>query len=352
MNANGWSRARNVLAVRLDSMGDVLMTGPALRALREAAPGRRITLLTSPEGAAAARLLPEVDEVIEYRAPWMKTPAGTEADLALLEQLRDRGFEAAVIFTVYSQNPLPAALLTYLAGIPLRLAYCRENPYQLLTDWQPETEPQQHVRHEVQRQLDLVESAGCKALDTRMRVVISDAACHTAQRRLRAAGVVQDSRWLLVHPGASAASRRYPPERFAAVCRNLVEELDARIVFTGSEAEASLVEEIRAAMNVPSTSLAGLLNLEELAAAIAQAPLLLSNNTGPVHLAAATNTPVVVLYALTNPQHTPWQVESRVLFHDVPCRNCYKSVCPQVHHDCLRKVAPEDVFEAVRQLLP
>ncbi len=80
------------------------------------------------------------------------------------------------------------------------------------------------------------------------------------------------------------------------------------------------------------------------------APVLVANNSGPVHVAAAVGTPVVDLYALTNPQHTPWGVESRVLFHDVPCRNCYASVCPMGHHDCLRKVRPGDVVASTLEL--
>ncbi|MDQ5852190.1 MAG: glycosyltransferase family 9 protein, partial [Chloroflexota bacterium] len=113
----------------------------------------------------------------------------------------------------------------------------------------------------------------------------------------------------------------------------------------------ALVEHIRTAMEAPSYSLAGKLSLPELAALIEQAPLLLSNNTGPVHIAAAVGTPVVDLYALTNPQHIPWMVPQRVLFHDVPCKYCYKSVCPEGHHNCLRLVTPQSVVQAVRALL-
>ncbi|HWW73137.1 MAG TPA: glycosyltransferase family 9 protein, partial [Duganella sp.] len=98
-------------------------------------------------------------------------------------------------------------------------------------------------------------------------------------------------------------------------------------------------------------SLAGELDLGRLGAAIALTPVLVCNNTGPAHVAAALGTPVVDLYALTNPQHTPWQVESRVLFHDVPCRYCYKSVCPQGHHACLAGVEPGRVVTAVLSLL-
>jgi ADP-heptose:LPS heptosyltransferase len=104
-------------------------------------------------------------------------------------------------------------------------------------------------------------------------------------------------------------------------------------------------------MATPAHSFAGRLGLAELGALVEEADLVVSNNTGPAHIAAALGTPLVDLYALTNPQHTPWRVESRVLFHDVPCRNCYKSECPVGHHDCLRGVAPESVAAAGRELL-
>src|SRR5256885_14547893 len=104
-------------------------------------------------------------------------------------------------------------------------------------------------------------------------------------------------------------------------------------------------------MGTPSCSVAGSLDLAELAALLARSDLLVANNTGPVHLAAAVGTPVVALYALTNPQHTPWMVPSRVLSHEVPCRNCYKSVCPEGHHDCLRRVPPGDVVRAAVELM-
>src|SRR5439155_20400525 len=139
-----WDQARNILAVRLDSRGDVLMTTPAIRALTHTADGRRITLLTSSVGAEVGRLVPEVDQTIVYDPPWMKATSwrGPSADFEIVDVLRSKHFDGAVIFTVFSQSPLPAALMCYLAEIPLRLAHCRENPYQLLTEWVPETEPE------------------------------------------------------------------------------------------------------------------------------------------------------------------------------------------------------------------
>ena len=328
-----WRGIKDLLCVRLDGMGDVLMTTPAIRAFRETL-GCRITLLTSPSGAALAGLVPEIDDVLVFRAPWMKPEHGGD-DLALLEKIKR--FDAAVIFTVYSQNPLPAAYLCHLAGIPRRLAHCRENPYHLLTDWVPDPEPASGVRHEVRRQLDLAAAVGCTTRNEGLSFAVP-----------REVGLPELPKPLVVvHPGASAASRRYPPESYAQA----LDMLGREVVFTGDEAEVDLVESLRSRMSVPSRSLAGKLDLAQLGALIEAADVLICNNTGPAHIAAAVGTPVVDLYALTNPQHTPWQVESRVLFHDVPCRNCYKSVCPTGRHECLRGVAPERVAQAARELL-
>src|SRR4051812_4196285 len=143
MNNRDWKNARNILCVRLDNGGDVLMTTPAIRAIKNSQPQRRITLLTSNAGAAMARHIPEIDAVIRCEAPWVKNAAAQRptAVLELRDDIAARQFDAAIIFTVYSQTPLPAAMLCFLAGIPLRLAHCRENPYHLLTEWVRETEP-------------------------------------------------------------------------------------------------------------------------------------------------------------------------------------------------------------------
>ncbi|HZQ06303.1 MAG TPA: lipopolysaccharide heptosyltransferase II [Anaerolineae bacterium] len=350
---SNWNTAENILCVRLDTIGDVLMTTPAIRALKESLPGRRITLLTSTIGAQVAALVPEIDEVIAYDSPWMNATAprtSPEPDLAMIELLRERQFEGAVIFTVFSQNPLPSAILCYLAGIPLRLARCRENPYQLLTDWIAETEPEQALRHEVQRQLDLVGTIGCITNDEHLSLRVSELADHAALDVLQRSGVDVHQPWLVVHPGASAASRRYPPELYAQVVGELVLTRGFQVVFTGKESERELVETIQREARVKTYSLVGTLSLEELAAVIELAPLLITNNTGPAHIAAAVGTPVVVLYALTNPQHTTWKVQHRVLYHDVPCKFCFKSICPQGHHNCLRLVSPQWVVQAVNQL--
>lgn len=352
-----WNTAQNILCIRLDTIGDVIMTTPAMRALKVAHPDRQITLMTSSAGAAIAPLIPDLDAWIVYDSPWLKATAprlDSSPEYAMIEQLRRSQFDAAVIFTVYSQNPLPSAFMCYMAGIPLRLAHCHENPYQLLTDWIKDPEPEQFTRHEVQRQLDLVASVGGSTegdeWGDRMRLQVSPDALNQVQSRLVELGIRCDRPWVVIHPGATAPSRRYPPEGFAVAARQLV-AAGVQVIFTGTQPEVELIESIRQAMKAPSYSLGDRLSLSELTALLSLAPLLISNNTGPVHIAAAVGTPVVDLYALTNPQHTPWGVPNRVLFHDVPCRICYKSICPEGHHHCLQLVEPQTVVEAALELL-
>lgn len=348
-----WAQARNVLAIRLDNMGDVIMTSPALRAIKADAPHRRVTLLTSESGAAAAAHIPEVDEVIRYQAPWVKSvwQSSSLSALRCLSQLTERRFDAAIVFTVFSQSALPAATIAWMANIPLRLAHSRENPYQLLTDWVGETEPHSEMRHEVRRQLDLVGSVGYVTTDDHLSFHVDECDRDEVTRKLEQAGIDATVPFAVVHPGATAASRRYPAVQFAAAARDLAQRTGIQIVVTGGHEERQLAETVRVHGPRGTVSLAGELSLGETAAAIQLAAVLITNNSGPAHIAAALGTPVVDLYALTNPQHTPWRVLSRVLFHDVPCKYCYKSVCPEQHHACLREVTPEQVAQAAQELI-
>ncbi|KMQ80199.1 ADP-heptose--lipooligosaccharide heptosyltransferase II [Candidatus Burkholderia pumila] len=343
---------KRILCIRLDNLGDVLMTTPAIHALRKAQPDRYITLLASRSGMAVARFIDDIDQVIEYHAPWVKQPGPADPvkDLAMRERLAQGQFDAAVIFTVYSQNPLPAAMLCHLTGIPLRLAHCRENPYGLLTDWVQETEPQQGTRHEVERQLALVAQVGARAADLHMRFTVPDDDAVSLAQKLQAHGADFDAPYIVVHPGATAASRRWPAERFAQFIRRIGADMKWPVLVTGSQDESALVREV-CDSNLYAVDMAGALELGELAMLIQRAQVLVSNNSGPVHLASALNTPVVDLYALTNPQHMPWLTPHRVLYQDVPCRWCYRSVCPEGHHACLTGVTVDDAVSAATALI-
>lgn len=354
-----WADAKRVLCIRLDNLGDVLMSTPAMQALVEMNPARKLTLLTSRASAALAPHLAMVDDVMAWDAPWVRHDSAADVQ-HLSADIRDcaatlaaRQFDAAVIFTVYSQSALPAALLCSLAGIPLRLAHCRENPYGLLSDWVRDTEPDTPPRHEAQRQLDLVAHIGARTRDPRLRFALHAADKQAVTQLLATLGARRGNRRVVVlHPGATAASRRWPAAHFAGVARELAQRTGALVMVTGSAGEASLVASVCAlAAHRAVMPMAGRLSLGQMGALLAAADLLVSNNSGPVHMAAALGTPVVDLYALTNPQHTPWMVPSRVLFKDVPCRYCYKSTCPEGHHRCLAEVTEAEVVEAALHLL-
>jgi lipopolysaccharide heptosyltransferase II len=358
-----WQGARRVLAIRLDNLGDLLMTTPALVALRASLPQAHIALLASQAGAALASHVPVVDEVIAFDAPWVKRPAGAlerslapgQAEARMVQMLAERRFDAAVIFTVCTQSALPAALLCLMAGIPLRLAYSRENPYELLTDWIADNEvPADGMRHEAQRQLDLVHHVGLQADAQRLLFRFKVEEALTMRHKFESAGGDLTRPYFVVHPGATAASRRWPAERFGQAAQALADATGCQPVFSGAADDMPLVREALAAMRdggAGAMSLTGQLTLGELASLIAGAQVTLCNNSAPAHIAAALNAPVVVLYALTNPQHTPWQARARVLNHPVPCRHCLKSVCPERHHDCLERVPAQDVVQAALELM-
>ncbi|MFN8499511.1 MAG: glycosyltransferase family 9 protein, partial [Anaerolineae bacterium] len=261
--------------------------------------------------------------------------------------LRARQFDAAIIFTSFRQSPLPAAYLAYLADIPLRLAASIDGPGSLLTTRHKHPE---HMMHEVERGLDLVAAVGLATDNLDLALRVPDEARRSLAERLPLADLPRPL--VVVHPGCSMPARTYPWEMFAASADLLAERLGATIVLTGVADERPLTERIAARMTRPALSVAGDLSFPEFAALIEAADLTITNNTGPMHISAAVKTPVVALFALTNPppQWGPWRVPHRQLYHEVACRLCYSRVCP-TDHACLRQVTPEMVAEASVELL-
>jgi ADP-heptose:LPS heptosyltransferase len=308
-----WKDRKNILCIRLDNMGDVLMSSPAIAALKE-------TFNCSTMAAQVCKYIPCIDEVIIANVPWIKSEFndGVSGYQQLVETLRRRQFDAAVVFTVFSQNPLPAVMLAYLAEIPLRLAYCRENPYELITHWVPDAEPYSTINHQVERDLQLVRSVGAKPESTDLRLNIPNPAYSSMMEKITAAGLDTKRPWMIVHPGASEPKRLFPPELFNSILKKIIERQDMQMLLTGTINEKLLTEQLRSGICSNSVSVAGQLSLEEFMAAIDIAPVVLSVNTSTVHIAAALNTPVIVLYAMTNPQHTPWNVPHEVFPFPVP----------------------------------
>lgn len=355
-NTNGVAFPRlklgKILCVRVDNIGDVLMTTPAIRALKDHF-GAEITLLASMAGSEVAPFIPEIDRVLTFDAPWVKTyaaPPTSRSTLAMAERLRAERFDAAVIFTVYSQNPLPAAMLTFLGEIPLRLGYSHQNPYDLLTHWVPDPEPQKFTRHEVRRQLDLVAELGAVIKDERLSLRRNLAGAARVKQMLAAHHVDLSQPWLILHPGVSEARRRYSATGYAIAGHRISQYLGCRILVTGVSAEAEIVQTVAQGIGPAAVPLAGVFSLEEYINLVDMAPMLITNNTGPVHMAAALGTPVVDVYAATNPQHTPWQTPHRLLTFDVECKACARNICAADHSGPRREVQPQDIVRAAVEL--
>ena len=342
-----WAGMGRVLVVRPDNVGDVVMTGPALRALAAAAPGARIDLLASPAGAAVAPLLPGVDDVVVASVSWQQLPRDRrddpdpDPDADLVATLAGRGYDAAVVLTSFSQSPWPAATVCRRAGIPVRVGTSREFGGDALTHWVPA--PPDHG-HQVDRMLDVLRGVGVPADDATLHVEVPDAA------RTVVADLVGPDRYAVVAPGASCSARRYPADRFAAAGRALAAD-GLHVVVTGTAREADLVA--AAAAGVPgATTLPGDVDLPGLAALLAGAEVVVANNSGGVHLADAVGTPVVDVFAGTETvgQYRPRSVPAAVLTRATTCAPCRQLVCPY-GGECL-DVDPVEVADAARRLLP
>ncbi len=347
---NEWLAARTILVARMDNLGDVVMVGPALRAIKETSPQARITLLASPGGALAAPLLPWVDDVIPWRALWQDVGGRMAFDPArereLIDLLASRKFDAAFIFTSFSQSPHSLGYACYLAGIPLRVGESKEFAGATLST---ELKGAPDEMHQVERNLRLVEMLGFSVRDRRLLINVSSEARQGAQERLRKQGVAVDKEYILLHPGASAKSRRYPTKRFVQIANALLKQ-GRQVVVTGVEREEAVMAEMRqgapdAAYVISETT------LSEYAALIEGAALVICNNTLPMHLADALRTPEVVLFAGTEleEQWRPRTKRAILLRRPTPCNPCYLFECP-IGLPCL-DIEPQEVLDAALTLL-
>lgn len=346
----GWLDARNILAVRLDNIGDIVMLGPALRAVKETSPQARITLLASPAGATGAPLLPWIDDVIVWRASWQniggRVPFDPEREFELVHLLAARNFDAALIFTSFNQTPHVPGYVCYLAGIPLRAGEAKEFGGNTLTT---ELRGAPDKLHQAERNLRLVEQLGFLARDRRLKVEIPAQAQNAVPQLLAQAGIPAAAPYILLHPGASAQARRYPAERFGILARRLSRN-GWHVLVVGVQREAALIDEVL--QHAPAAhSLVGQTGMAEYAALIQQAALVICNDTLPMHLADALGTPVVVTFSGTDyeEQWQPRFAPNRLLRQPTSCHPCYLIECP-IGHLCL-DIAPDDLLEAVDDLL-
>jgi histidinol-phosphate phosphatase family protein len=347
-----------VLAARTDSAGDVLVCGPAVRAL--AARAAHVTMLCGPRGRLAAELLPGIDDILEWPLPWIEPdPAQVDpvATRRFVDEVRRRRIDEAVIFTSYHQSALPLALLLRLAGVARISAVSEDYPGSLLD-----------LRHRVppgvpepERALSLAAAAGypLPADDLGgLRITVTPAVPPAgapvpkvppqpgpAQPRPPQAG----RGGVVLHPGASVPARACPPERCAQIVRALA-EAGHQVIVTGGPGDGALTAAVAGGVGV---DLGGRTSLAALAELLSGADVLVSGNTGPAHLAAAVGTPVVSLFAPTVPfgQWGPYRVPAVRLGDPLAgCRDTRATRCPVDGHPCLADVDPEEVVRAVNLL--
>ncbi|MFI2611065.1 glycosyltransferase family 9 protein [Kitasatospora sp. NPDC018619] len=328
------------LVVRLDSAGDVLLAGPAVRAVAHGS--REVVLLCGPQGAPAGRLLPGVDHVLVWAAPWsgFDPPPVRPAEIrALAADLAGAGFDRALVLTSFHQSPLPTALLLRLAGVPWIAADCEDHPGSLLDLRHRRADG----RHEAQAALDLATASGYALPagdDGRLGVLPPP-----DQTALTGPGP-----YVVVHPGAAVPARAVG----AGLAAEIVTALTAaghRVVVTGGPDEKSLTAAVAGPYGL---DLGGRTDLPALAGVLAGARAVVVGNTGPAHLAAAVGTPVASLFAPVVPagRWRPFGVPHVLLGRqDAACAGTRARVCPVPGHPCLDTLTGREVAAAVDALL-
>ncbi len=298
-------------------MGDILMSMPAMSVLKKKLTCK-ITLLTSSAGAPITECLPDIDDLMVLNSPWMKLSGEKTSVIDLVEILKSKSFDGAVIFTVFSQSSLPAAMLLWMANIPLRLAYCRENPYDLLTDWVPDKEPYDFIQHQVQRDLNLVRSIGMGEEPSRDLLKIESSVRLQVNTKLGNLGAELEKPFVILHPGVSDIKRKYPSASWIEIGKKISREFEVNILITGSATEAQESAEIARAIGKSAVDCAGHFSVKEFVHLIAASDLVVTVNTSTSHIASILNRKLIVLYASTNPQHTPWGKNSVVMPFSIP----------------------------------
>ncbi|MDX3234153.1 glycosyltransferase family 9 protein [Streptomyces sp. ME03-5709C] len=331
--------APRTLVVRLDSAGDVLLAGPAVRAV--ASGSAHTAVLCGPLGLPAARMLPGADEVVVHDAPWVGLdPArvSARATREVVDRISAGRFDRALVLVSFHQSPLPAALLLKLAGVGHVAADCEDYPGSLL-DLRHARRP---GRHEAAAALDLARAAGFPLPDGddgRLRVKPAPATT----------GLTGPGPYVVLHPGAAVEARRWSVRRAARAAAAL-SAAGHRVVVTGSREEKHLTA---AVAGDHALDLGGATDWPQLAGVLRSARAVVAGNTGATHLAAAVGTPVVCLFSPVVPAASwrPYGVPHVLLGdQEAACAGSRARRCPVPGHPCMDAVDDAAVLAAVDRL--
>ncbi|MEX2206725.1 MAG: lipopolysaccharide heptosyltransferase II [Myxococcota bacterium] len=335
------------ILVRLPNwVGDALMATPALRALRRAHPQAEISVTAGAPFASLFAGLGSVDR-------WLpKEGRGARALWRHSRVLAAHEFDWAVLLP----DSVHVALAPWLARVPVRAGYARDALRRALLTIAlapPRLDGAQLPISMVERYLRVTRALGCADAGPELDLPVDAGAAERIAKRLARVGVGDTEPLVVVTPGASfGASKLWPPEHFAAACTGLRETRGLRAVLAPGPGEEAVAHAIAARAGAPALVLdAPVTTLAELAALIARAKLVLTNDTGPRHMAVALGTPVISLLGPTDPRHTAHLLErQRVLREPVECSPCHLKVCP-IDHRCMQRLSPARVLEAAAELL-
>jgi ADP-heptose:LPS heptosyltransferase len=348
----GEAAFQRVLVYRIGNIGDILVTLPALDAIRSRFPLSHITLLTSPgqpEAPGAQQVLPQgkwFDELIVYFTPDVRSLKGR---LQLLRRLRKARFDLFVELPNQQSKPLQELrnmCVACLAGCRFAVGF-EVSQHALFLREQALHIPQVRESERIYRSVELTLS-----LDSYREVLlpVSDLCRSQTSGLLLELGISEGERYVVMHPGAKRTTNQWPAVRFASVADEIIRRWGTPVILTGSASEASLVQHIAGLMREKATILCGQINLPRMAALLERSFLYVGNDTGPMHIAAAVGTPIVSIFGARDfPERWyPAGAGHSVLRRDVPCSPCFKEVCDR-DLICLKRIEVDDVLSAVEQ---
>ncbi|ABB32570.1 lipopolysaccharide heptosyltransferase II [Geobacter metallireducens RCH3] len=338
------SAIRTILVRAVNWLGDAVMTTPALRAIRESFPEARITVLANPLVAELFANHETVDAVHVYDRKGRH--AGIRGRIRLARELRAERFDLAILL----QNAIDAALIARLARIPRIMGYRTDGRGMLLTHGAPVTIEAKKLHH-VDYYLAMLSRFGIETGAKHLSLTVTREEKEGTARLLAAAGIGANDFVIGINPGATYGSaKRWYPERFAAVADELSLRWGARVVVTGGPGEAAIAADIAAAMTVPALVMAGKTSVRELMALIKRCDFFITNDSGPMHIAAAFSVPLVAVFGPTDHTTTsPWSDRAAVVRRDTDCAPCLLRECP-TDHRCMTAVTMTDVVEAAERL--
>jgi heptosyltransferase-2 len=316
------------------------MTIPAIGAVRASFPGARITLLANPLVAELFTPHEWIDEVVVYHRKG--SHAGFRGKLAMAKELKKRRFDLAILL----QNAFDAALLAWLARIPRRMGYATDCRGLLLTHGSRVAAETRRL-HQVEYYLAMLKAQGITTGERRLLLTVTPEEERAVAEMLAGEGVGVGDFLLGINPGATYGSaKRWYPERFAQVAVELSRRWGARVVITGGANEAEIASEIEAAMGGECLNMAGRTSVRTLMPLIRRCNFFITNDSGPMHIAAAFNVPLVAIFGPTNHVTTsPYGTRAVVVRKEAECAPCMKRECP-TDHRCMTAVTAQDVVAA------